>query len=376
MTSLIKIEKSVKLYKCKICLEKDTINLLISPCQCKGSIKYVHPHCMAGWRKALLRTGRENDLYHCQLCKHRLWVKQKRLWAALLRYKLARAIVTVSLLGLILIPAGSIMKAFIHFSVMLTNYPGGLAQAWATNSLTKLIFTSSQTSIIASFSSSVSSANTVLQSISPLLLPDTATNTATTFKVLYSPFPVCFLPSNDSHTLFSSQLLYYVLFPFSDDRLWQLILCRLEHFHLGFFLLGSVNNIYFTYKILNDMFNIVLLGDQQDTDDDDDDDDNEQQQQLDSITRRLSKLLKGFLLTYCCSLVILFWIHFNIFAFHVDAHHEYTSRQFVAELPLWTLRWVTLGVAVADFATRGVYRWLSRITYSVDQEDVLSLPEN
>lgn len=261
------------------------------------------------------------------------------------------------------------MKTFIHFSVMLTNYPGGLAHAWATNSLTKLIFTSSQTSIIASFSST----NTVL--LSPLLLPDTAlTHTATTFKVLYSPFPVCFLPASDSHTLFSSKLLYYLLFPFSDDRLWQFILCRLEHFHLGFFLLGSVNNIYFTYKILNDMFNIVLLGDQQDAEEDDEND--EQQMQLDSITTRLSKLLKGFLLTYCCSLVILFWIHFNIFAFHVDAHHEYTSRQFVAELPLWTLRWVTLGVAVADFATRGVYRWLSRITYSVDQEDVLSLPEN
>jgi DNA-directed RNA polymerase subunit RPC12/RpoP len=42
---------------------------------------------MAGWRKALLRTGRESDLYHCQLCKHRLWVKQRRLWAALLHYR-------------------------------------------------------------------------------------------------------------------------------------------------------------------------------------------------------------------------------------------------------------------------------------------------
>lgn len=42
---------------------------------------------MAGWRKALLQTGRESDLYHCQLCKHRLWVKQRRLWAALLHYK-------------------------------------------------------------------------------------------------------------------------------------------------------------------------------------------------------------------------------------------------------------------------------------------------
>lgn len=256
------------------------------------------------------------------------------------------------------------MKAFIHFSVLLSNYPGGLTQAWASSSLTRLLFTSSQTSILASLSSS------------HRIQPISNTNSAS-IRVLYSPFPVCILPSssNDSHALFSNQLLYYFLFPFSDERLWQLILCKLEHFHLGFFLLGSVNNIYFTYKILNDMFDIVLLG--QDQQDNDDDVQEDEEQRLNSITRRLSKLLKGFLLTYCCSLVILFWIHFNIFAFHVDSQYEYTtSKQFVAELPLWTLRWVTLGIAVGDFAARGIYRWLTRITNCVDQEDVLSLPEN
>lgn len=260
------------------------------------------------------------------------------------------------------------MKAFIHFSVLLTNHPGGLTQAWASSSLTQLLFTSSQTSILASLSSS--------HHIQPL----SSTNSAS-IRVLYSPFPVCILPSassssdSNSHALFANQLLYYFLFPFSDERLWQLILCKLEHFHLGFFLLGSVNNIYFTYKILNDMFDIVLLG--QDQQDNDDELQEDEEQRLNSITRRLSKLLKGFLLTYCCSLVILFWIHFNIFAFHVDSQYEYTtSKQFVAELPLWTLRWVTLGIAVADFAARGIYRWLTRITNCVDQEDVLSLPEN
>ncbi|KAI8640539.1 hypothetical protein BD408DRAFT_419707 [Parasitella parasitica] len=355
-----------KVRMCKICLEKDQVNQLISPCHCKGSIKYVHPHCMAGWRKALMQTGREDDLYHCQLCKHRLWVKQKRLWAALLHYKIFRVLVAASLLGLILIPAGSIMKAFIHFSVLLTNHPGGLTQAWETSSLTRLLFDSSQTSILAS--------------ISPSHYSTSSTN-STSIRVLYSPFPVCILPSpastatSASHALFSNQILYYFLFPFSDERLWQLILCKLEHFHLGFFLLGSVNNIYFTYRILNDMFDIVLLG--QDQQDNDDDVQEDEEQRLNSITRRLSKLLKGFLLTYCCSLVILFWIHFNIFAFHVDSQYEYTtSKQFVAELPLWTLRWVTLGIAVGDFAARGIYRWLTRITNCVDQEDVLSLPEN
>jgi hypothetical protein len=236
------------------------------------------------------------------------------------------------------------MKAFIHFSVLLSNYPGGFTQAWTSNSLSHLMLTS----ITAS-------------------LHQPTTNTSP-FRVLYSPFPVCF-SSSANHTLFSSNIMYYLLFPFSDERLWQLMLCKLEHFHLGFFLLGSINNIYFTYKILNDMFDIVLLGQDQQQQEE------EPVEMIDSITRRLGKLLKGFLLTYCCSLVILFWVHFNIFAFHVDAKYE-TSKQFVAELPLWTLRWVTLGIAVVDFAARGIYRWLSRITNCVDQEDVLSLPEN
>lgn len=277
------------------------------------------------------------------------------------------------------------MKAFIHFSVVLSNHPGGLTQAWKSSSLTNLLFESSQTSIIASLSSSPShtTATALLQhpfltttTTTSLLTTDTTSNT-TLFKVLYSPFPVCFLPlESETHALFSSQLLYYFLFPFSDDRLWKFILCKMEHFHLGFFLLGSLNNICFTYRILNDMFDIVLLGQDNQQENDDEEEEQEQEQRLNGITRRLSKLLKGFLLTYCCSLVILFWIHFNIFAFQYDSKNDYNSKRFIAELPLWTLRWVTLGVAVGDFATRGIYRWLTKITNCVDQEDVLSLPEN
>ncbi|KAI8981914.1 hypothetical protein BDF20DRAFT_435866 [Mycotypha africana] len=255
------------------------------------------------------------------------------------------------------------MKAFIHFSVLLTNYPGGLARAWTNNSFMKLLFTTSQTSLLSSFSSSATIVNS---------------STNSTFQLLYAPFPVCFSPSNSgTHALLSNELLYYFLFPFSDERLWQLVLCKLEHFHLGFFLLGSLNNIYFTYKILNDMFDIVLLGQDQQQQQLDDNPINNDNIEPDNITKRMCKILKGFLLVYCCSLVILFWIHFNIFAFHIDSSQSaYTSRQFVAELPLWILRWVTLGIAVVDFTARGIYSWLSRYTMRVDEEDVMSLPEN
>ncbi|KAI8981915.1 hypothetical protein BDF20DRAFT_863963 [Mycotypha africana] len=85
--SLKRHEYANNLQVCRICLESDKVEHLISPCHCKGSIKYVHPHCMAGWRKTLSETGRESDLYHCQLCKQRLYIKQKRLLMALLQFR-------------------------------------------------------------------------------------------------------------------------------------------------------------------------------------------------------------------------------------------------------------------------------------------------
>ncbi|KAF7722303.1 hypothetical protein EC973_003454 [Apophysomyces ossiformis] len=225
----------------------------------------------------------------------------------------------------------------------------------------------------------LSSLRTLLISPSTISFDADKLGSSANLHALYSPFPVCFRSStsSDNHALFSSRVLYYFLFPFSDDRLWRVILCQCEHLHLGFFLLGSINNIWFTYKVLNDMFDIILAGQDRPVEQDADDVEPDMAR-FDSMTRRLTRLLKGFLLSYCCSLVVLFWIHFNLFAFHADNSQDiagYSSKQFVAELPLWTLRWVTLGVAVGDFAVRGVYRWLTRITNCVDEEEVLSIPD-
>ena len=306
------------------------------------------------------------------------------------------------------------MKTLIHLSVQLSNYPGGLFEVWSSGSLMKIIIASAENSLRRSF--------LIFSDLHP---NETFSSFATQRKVLYTPFPVCFRSSSDTnHSLVTSTLLYYFLFPLADDRLWHFILCRLEHLHLGFFLLGSINNIWFTYKILNDMFDIVLavqqdqgeaggdddrgmaaVAQQQDNnmigDEEDEEDGNQghdmmqaavavaaaaqNHQRIDNLTRRLGKLVKGFLLTYCCSLVVLFWIHFNLFAFRTDVRGQddtavannseeeiYSSRQFVAEFPLWTFRWVTLGIAVGDFATRGIYGWLARITNCVDDEEVIS----
>ncbi|KAI9492211.1 hypothetical protein BDB00DRAFT_929919 [Zychaea mexicana] len=403
---------------CRICLEKDDKSNFISPCKCKGSIKYVHAHCIGSWRRSLAQNGRLKELYHCTLCQQRFQVRHRRRWMALLNYKASRILATAVILILVLIPAGTLMKTLIHLSVQLSNYPGGIHEVWSTGSLMKIIIASAENSLRRTF--------LIFTDLQP---DETFSSFATQRKVLYTPFPVCFRSStSNDHSLVTNTLLYYFLFPLADDRLWHFILCRLEHLHLGFFLLGSINNIWFTYKILNDMFDIVLAVQQQDQvavagdggamageggggdggggaiqqppvmGDDDGNDGNQEHdimqaavavaaaaqndQRIDSITRRLGKLVKGFLLMYCCSLVVLFWIHFNLFAFHIDVRDQdgeekgleqaYSSRQFVAEFPLWTFRWITLGIAVGDFATRGIYGWLARITNCVEDEEVIS----
>ena len=51
---------------CRFCLstKNDSLNPLISPCQCKGSMEFVHLRCLNRWREIdVLRNGRL-----CLLC--------------------------------------------------------------------------------------------------------------------------------------------------------------------------------------------------------------------------------------------------------------------------------------------------------------------
>ena len=47
---------------CRVCLEDDDAENMISPCGCKGSIKYVHRECLDKWRTVA------KDKNNCQLC--------------------------------------------------------------------------------------------------------------------------------------------------------------------------------------------------------------------------------------------------------------------------------------------------------------------
>ncbi len=56
---------------CRYCWEND--DNLLSPCRCKGHIKYVHKKCLLKW----IDSKRENfnNSYECEICKTRYNIK-------------------------------------------------------------------------------------------------------------------------------------------------------------------------------------------------------------------------------------------------------------------------------------------------------------
>lgn len=53
--------------ECKICLEEDTVENLISPCQCKGTHQHVHAECLNNWRRRFSRMHIHR--HYCSVCK-------------------------------------------------------------------------------------------------------------------------------------------------------------------------------------------------------------------------------------------------------------------------------------------------------------------
>ena len=59
-------ESSIKQPTCRICYDTEKENnLLINPCRCTGSVKYVHEECLKTW---LLSTNEDLNNRACELC--------------------------------------------------------------------------------------------------------------------------------------------------------------------------------------------------------------------------------------------------------------------------------------------------------------------
>ena len=56
---------------CRICHSNDEIEILISPCLCTGSVKFVHHSCLMSWLQRAVMSK-------CELCLYPLAVKRKR----------------------------------------------------------------------------------------------------------------------------------------------------------------------------------------------------------------------------------------------------------------------------------------------------------
>ena len=52
--------------QCRICLESQDRDLLITPCKCNGSMKYVHEQCLKLW---ILSSNPDINSSSCELCK-------------------------------------------------------------------------------------------------------------------------------------------------------------------------------------------------------------------------------------------------------------------------------------------------------------------
>ena len=59
--------------ECRICFELDSIDNLIWPCSCNGSIKYVHEKCLIKWIET---TVNEEYKKKCPMCKNYYFVKK------------------------------------------------------------------------------------------------------------------------------------------------------------------------------------------------------------------------------------------------------------------------------------------------------------
>ena len=55
-----------QLKQCRICLDNDNPDDIISPCLCSGSSAYVHRKCLNDWRSATIHGKGFKFCYLCQ----------------------------------------------------------------------------------------------------------------------------------------------------------------------------------------------------------------------------------------------------------------------------------------------------------------------
>jgi len=83
---------------------------LISPCKCKGSMKYVHVNCLNEWR---LKSANKSSYYQCDQCKYKYHFQRTK-FAKILSNKLTTLFITFLVTYLYIFFTGFILKFIIQ----------------------------------------------------------------------------------------------------------------------------------------------------------------------------------------------------------------------------------------------------------------------
>jgi len=93
---------------CRICHAGEDEGKLISPCKCKGSIKYVHIDCLDRWRKV---SQNSKSYFQCENC-HYKYNFQRTTISKYLKSTFLLQITTFSVFFLLIILSGYLWKFF------------------------------------------------------------------------------------------------------------------------------------------------------------------------------------------------------------------------------------------------------------------------
>ncbi|KAG0028576.1 hypothetical protein BGZ81_004591 [Podila clonocystis] len=103
--------------QCRICLggvdEEDTLGRLISPCLCKGSMKYVHVECLNAWRA---RSPKQESHYKCDTCKYAFSFRRTS-FARYLAHPLTVFVLTILVFVAAVFAAGFAMKLLLYLTM-------------------------------------------------------------------------------------------------------------------------------------------------------------------------------------------------------------------------------------------------------------------
>ncbi|KAG0378973.1 hypothetical protein BGX24_002202 [Mortierella sp. AD032] len=405
---------------CRICLDDDPQGLY-SPCRCRGSIKFVHSHCLTRWRKSLMAHGRDESANSCTMCGFNYVLKKRARFYELISYRGIRIAITVLVVLAMLFPSGYLMKVCVLLSGYRESHPGtspsqylGCLRNISTNMEHMSVFpvckvnslgqrprlrvklmvpiskTAAATAAPASILDTVPGPGGIVSGVSSSTAAASPSHFVNLFPGPYAPHLSNSNTlatnhggngnSNDNNgqasnrvsgssahqggdanqqrmngqgssswawiaagidIMGSSQVASLLLYPFVNDRIWYFLLCRLQHLHLGFFLLGSASNVYMACKMLSDMYDLV-------------------------ITPPHSRTIKKIFMAQMSIFVIWFWFSYNLMAFRVST----TEEEFMSELPLWALRWINVGVAIVDLSYRRIYNRLGRLKVEEELLDI------